>query len=268
MLTFSEYLKIKHGKKTVNESRIIAKPYVYQEFEQCFSQYNWSKPVSAKILELENAWVSIQSDFNWNREIDMVHRDHFSIDAKVPFWPDVEKLRTEVELSDEDLTEDEIERLVSLFLAEEREFFTYEVADNNEWIAKVAWGGRSGGWLLICPKHNYEYWMDGIREYIDSGCHDDLILQEADDYEMMVARVNSPEHERLSRMGLANDPEIMKDLLKTIDEIKQLVDENLAELSQWRSDMVGFIERIMEFRNDASNIFHEWAVDRIVNGEY
>lgn len=252
-------MAIKSFSTFINEQRGWGpKPYLYKIYEPNLSEFAHESDLIKALFEVETELEKIASNYWWNRESRQWNEDHFAIDAKIHVFPDLEKVKKILDYPE--LTEDELYDKYWKWFIDVREMFQEDLVETYDWIEKINWGGKSGGWLLINPDVTYDSITDDLREkfdwYIET--RDDLKEWDPEAYENTKIQLNSPSWKDLDELGLTELPEGFEELGQAINIIKSTCESNISKLHNMERDLGQIQDQIDKFAQTAESDFYEY----------
>lgn len=211
--------------------------------------------VIGKLEELSKALNELENLYWYARERG---RAHYALNMKIYEYPELAKWAEA--RGEEDLEDVDDEMMYSDWANYMEDTFEMHAEDYKEsfsWIKEVGVGGKSGGWLLIYPEATHDDIENDafhhIEDYLD---YDESAL------ELVKDLINSPDDtNRLAEIGLIDNDDLQngKDAMKWRQALLQWIDNELAELTEVKEDLVMITREIENFRKTAEAHFYEWV---------
>lgn len=256
-------MKLKRFQQFITESKYgwSEESFAYSQWrKETFNDFDFEKDILELVQKVEQTWAHLEDVYDWNRERRQWRKDHFALDVKVHAWPDSDKVR-EI-LGEPDMSEEAINDEWWVWFNDEREGFVNDLIEIYPWIQDIGWGGKSGGWLLLQPPHEAE----DIRNDIESDCQVYRLtkeeLKESDDWQDILNDINDETLNNMHDYGLSNESDEILNLKEQVDNIRTYLTKELADLTQWESDMNAIQARVSKFEDKAEEYFYDWLRGR------
>lgn len=240
-----------------------------RDYGRDYQDFYFEEGIPELMDEVQRMWGELENEYWWNRESRNFREDHFAIDAKIHTWPDFDAIRQAVGMTEEELSDDELDRMWWMYIEDQREFFQEDIQEYYSWIENTGWGGNSGGWLIIVPDVSGEDFVNSIEDELMT-YHDTKEDAEESDgdwegssWDTLVKKANDPNFLRLVKLGLAEPPEALKYFKKDADHIREELEKEKARVEQIWNDLREISERPRKFAQGAQKWFTEWAIEQI-----
>lgn len=235
-----------------------------RDYGRDYQDFYFEEGIPELMDDVQRMWGELENEYWWNREGRNFREDHFAIDAKIHTWPDFDAIRQGVGMTEEELSDDELDRMWWMYIEDQREFFQEDIQEYYSWIENTGWGGNSGGWLIIVPDVSGEAFINSIEDDLMT-YHDTKTeaKEDEDGWAEIIKLAHDPKFLRLVKLGLAETPDQLEYFKKDADYIRKELEKEKARAEQIWNDLREISERPRKFAQSAQKWFTEWAIEQI-----
>jgi len=235
-----------------------------RDYGRDYGDFYFEEGIPELMDDVERMWGELENEYWWNRESRNIREGHFAIDAKIHTWPDFETIRQAVGMTEDELSDDELDSMWWSWIQDQREFFQEDIQEYYSWIDNTGWGGNSGGWLIIVPDTTGEDFVNSIEDELMT--YHDTKTEARDDEEEwaeLIRIAHDPRFLRLVKLGLADVPDELAQFKTDADNIREELQKEKIKAEQIWNDLNEISKRPNKFAQTAQKLFTEWAVEEI-----
>jgi hypothetical protein len=235
--------QIKRFSKFLKESSSTEKEYGLDP------RFPWTEEIGSIIDQIIEKVEYIKSEYEWGR-----HDRHspvgFEFDIKTRSWPDTEEIA-----QSSGFTEEEIESMWDLFLADRLEMSGNDFVETYDFFDDWGQTGRSGGWLLMIPDRHTKYLIEDYEEKIRDGVSElndeteSLELEEGE-LEKWLEIKNMKGFKLLKRLGHEEE-------YKELDALEKESVSTITYLKNFLNELEGLEKVLSEIQKSIDNFWEK-----------
>lgn len=239
---------------TFSDFRIITEGWIYTEFADSLTDFDFEKEFGQFLGEYEAEWERLKRDYNWNREARQTKVQHFAVDAQIHTYPELDQINS---VLGTELTDEELREMWWSFTMDWRDNFVEDVRENYSWVKGADWDSKKGDWLLIFPAYDDEDFEDEITYHLSRYAEEKLhTSQEA--ILTMQKQQSDPKLQKLIQLGLAEPSGQLAELKRDIASMTEEMEGYLSRMRQYRASLEEIAEIPREFEEHALDNFVDW----------